>query len=183
MVWGRSIYKILVKGEFSTVKCSFYRRLSATQEDLMSSWRDVVLLDMRRSRDLFSLFSCSIMSDSLGPHGLQHNRLPCSSLSLIICSNPFPLNRCWHPTNSSSVVPFFSCLQSCPASASFPMSQLFTSGGQSFGASASVLPMYIQGWFPLGLTGLISLLSKGLSTIFSSITVHKHQFFGTYPSL
>ena len=149
----------------------------------MSPWRDVVLLDMRRSKDLLSLFSCSVMSDSLGPHGLQHNRPSCPSLSSGVCLNSFPLNRCCHPTNSSSVVPFFSCLQSFPASSSFPMSQLFTSGSQSFGASASVLPMYIQGWFPLGLTGLISLLSKGLSRIFSSITVQKPQFFGAQPSL
>ena len=93
-----------------------------------------------------------------------------------------PLSRWCHPTISSSVTPF-SCPQSFPASWSFPMSQLFTSGGQSIGASASVLPINIQGWFPLGWTDLISLLSKGLSRVFSSTTVQKHQFFNTHPSL
>ena len=83
-----------------------------------------------------------------------------------------------HPTISSSVIPFSSCLQSFPASGSFPMSQLFTSGGQSIGASVSSLPMDIQGWFPLGLTNLISWLSKGLSRVFFSTTVRRHQFFG-----
>ena len=96
-----------------------------------------------------------------------------------------PLSRWCHPTISSSVIPFSSCLQSSPASGSFLESQLFTPGGQSIAAlaSASVLPMSIQHWFPLGLTGLISLLSKGLSKVFSSSTIWKHQFFGTQPSL
>ena len=92
------------------------------------------------------------------------------------CSDSRPLNQWCHPTISSSVVPFSSCLQSFPASGSFPMSWLFTSNGQSIGASASVLPMNIQGWFPLGLTGFISLLSKGLSRIFSRTTIWRHQF-------
>ena len=107
------------------------------------------------------------MSDSLQPHGLQHTRLPCPSPSPGVCSNSYPLSRWCHPTISSSVVPF--CLQSFPASGSFPVSQLFTSGSQSSGesASASILPMNIQSWFPLGLTGLI-LLSKGLSRDFSA---------------
>ena len=116
--------------------------------------------------------------------------MDCSTSGFPVCyhswsySNSCPLSQWCHPTMSSSVVPF-SCPQSFPASGSFPMSQLFTSGGQSIGASASasVLPMNIQGWFPLGLTGLISLLSKGLSRIFSSTTVRKHQFFSTQPSL
>ena len=105
------------------------------------------------------------MSSSLWPHGLQHARLSCSSLLLGLCSNSCPLS--W------SVAPFSSCLQSFPASGSFPMSQLFASSGQSIGASdsASVLPMNIQDWFSLGLTGLISLQCKGLSRVFSSITV------------
>ena len=95
-----------------------------------------------------------------------------------ICSNSCPLSRWCHPTFSSSVVPFSSCLQSCPASGSFPMSQLFVSGGQSFGvsASASVLPVNTQDWFPLGWTGWISLLTKGLSGVFSNTTIQKHQF-------
>ena len=111
------------------------------------------------------LFSCSVVSDSLQSHGLQHARLPCQSPTPGACSNWCPSSWWCHPTVSSSVVPFSSCPQSSPASGSFPMSQFFTSGGQSIGASASasVLPMNIQGWFPLGLTGLISLQFKGLS--------------------
>ena len=120
------------------------------------------------------------MSDSLWPHGLQHSRLLCPPLSPGVCSCPLG-QRC-HPTVSSSISPF-SCPQSFWAAGSFPVSQLFTSGGQSIGASASVLPMYTQGWFPLGLAGLISLQSKGLSRVFSSTTVWKYQFFGTQPSL
>ena len=105
------------------------------------------------------------MSDSLQPHRLQHTRLPCPSLSPGACSNSCPLSQWCHPTISPSVVPFSSCLQSFPASGSFQISQFFSSGGQRTGASASapVLPINIQGWFPLGLTSLISLLSKGLS--------------------
>ena len=125
------------------------------------------------------LFSCSVVSDSLWPHGLQHTRLSCPLLPPGVCSNSCLLSRWCHPTISSSVIPFSSCLQSFPASGSFPMSQLFASGGQSIGASASapVLPMNIQDWFPLGWTGCISLQSKGLSRVFSNTTVQKHQFF------
>ena len=129
------------------------------------------------------LFSCSIMSDSLWPRGLQHARLPCPSPSPRACSNSCPLSWWCHPTISSSVVPFSSCLQSFPVSGSFLMSRLFTSGGQSIGASASVLPMNIQGWFPLGWIGLISFQSKGLSRVFSNTAVWKHKFFGARPSL
>ena len=134
---------------------------------------------------LLLLFSLQVLSDSLRPHGLQHIRLPCPSLSPGVCSNSCPLSQWCHPTISSSVACFSSCLQSFPASGSFPMSQLFTSGGQSIGvsASASVLPMNIQGWFPIELTGLISLQSKGLSRVFSNTTVQKHQFFSAQPSL
>ena len=109
--------------------------------------------DRGRDRDLPVQFSCSVVSNSLQPHGLQHARLPCSSPTPRTCSNSCPLSRWNHPTISSSVVPF-SCLQSFPTSGSFPMSQFFTSGGQSIGASASasVLPMNIPDWFPLGLT-------------------------------
>ena len=130
---------------------------------------------------MFSVqFSHSVVSDSLWPRELQHARPPCLSPTPGVHPNPCPLSRWCHPTISSSVIPFSSCLQSFPASGSFPMSQLFTSGGQSIGVSAlaSVLPMSIQGWLPLGLAGLISLLSKGLSRIFSNTTVQKHQFFG-----
>ena len=122
-----------------------------------------------------SQFSHSVMSNSLGPHGLQHARLPCPSPTPRACSNSCPSSQWCHPTISSSVVPFSSCLQSFPASGSFPMSQFFASGGQSTGvsASASVLPVNIQDWFPLGLTGWISLQSKGLSRVFSNTTVQK----------
>ena len=124
-------------------------------------------------------FGHSVMTDSLWPHGLQHTRPPCLSPAPRTCSNSCPSNQWHHPTSSSSVIPF-SCLQSFPASGSFPMSQFFPSGGQSIGASASasVLPMNIQDWFPLGLTSLISLLSKGLSRVFSNTIVQNHQFFG-----
>ena len=124
------------------------------------------------------LFNWSVTSNSLRPDGLQHARLPCPLPSPRACSNSCPLSQWCHPTISSSVVPF-SCLQSFPASRSFPMSQLFILGGQSIGASASVLPMIIQDWFPLGWTGWISLQSKGLSRVFSNTTVQKCQFFGS----
>ena len=129
-------------------------------------------------------FSCSVVSDSLRPHGLQHARTPCPSPAPKACSNSCPLSRWCHPTISSSVIPFSSCLQSFPASGSFPLSQFFSSGGQSIGvsSSASVLPMNIQDWFSLGLTGLISLLPKWLLRVFSSTTVWKHQFFSAQPS-
>ena len=126
-------------------------------------------------------FSCSVLSDYLWPHGLQHTRLPCPSPTPGACSNSCPSSQWCHPTISLSVIPFSSCLQSFPASGSFQMSQLFTSGGQTIGvsASASVLPMNIQDWFPVGLTGLISLQYKALSRVFSNTTVQKHQFFGS----
>ena len=125
-------------------------------------------------------FSRSVVSDSLWPHGLQHTRPRCLSPTRGACSNSRPLRRWCHPTISSSVIPF-SHLQSFPASGSFQMSQFFASGGQSIGASASasVLPMNIQDWFPLGWTGWISLLPKGLWRVFSNTTVQKHQFFST----
>ena len=130
-------------------------------------------------------FSRSVVSDSLWPHEPQHARPPCPSPTPGIHSNSCPLSWWCHPAISSSVIPFSSCPQSLPASESFPMSQLFTWGGQSIGASASasVLPMDIQGWFPFGLTGWISLHSKGLSKVFSNTTVQKRQFFSTQPSL
>ena len=123
--------------------------------------------------------SCSVMSNSLRPYGLQHARLACPSPTPRACSNSCPSSWWCHPTISSSVVPFCSHLQSFPASGSFPRSQFFTSGGQSIrvSASASVLRMNTQDWFLLGLTGSISLQSKGLSRVFSNTTVQKHQFF------
>ena len=126
-------------------------------------------------------FSRSAMSVSLWPHESQHARPPCPSLTPGVYSNSCPSSRWSRPAISSSAVPFSSCLQSLPASGSFPVSQLFTWGGQSTGASASasVLPMNTQDWSPLGWTGWISLQSKGLSRVFSNTTVQKHQYFGT----
>ena len=124
-------------------------------------------------------FSCSVMSNYLQPHGLWHNRLSCPSPTPGTCSNSCPLSQWCHPTISS----FSPCLQSFPASGSFPTDHFFTSGGQSIGASESVLPMNIQDRFPLGWTGWISFQSKGLSSVFSNTTIQKHQFFGAQPSL
>ena len=123
------------------------------------------------------------MSNSLWPNGPQHARPPCLSLSPRVCSDSWPLSWWSHPTTSSFVIPFSSSPQSFQASGSFPMNWLFASGNQSIRASASVLPMNVQGWFPLGLTGLTSLLSKRLSRLFSSIMVQRHQFFGTQSSI
>ena len=131
--------------------------------------------------DMLLLSSHSVVSHSWQPHGLQHARLHCSSLSPRDCSNLCPLNQWRHPSISSFVIPFSSCLQPFPASGSFPMSQLLPSGDQNneASASASVLPMNIQGQFLLQMTGLISSQSKGLSTVFSNTTVQKHQSFGS----
>ena len=129
------------------------------------------------------LFSLSVMSNSLGSHGLQHTKLPCPSPTPGACSNSCPSSQWCHQTISSSVVPFSSHLQSFLVTESFPVSQFFASGGQSIGASALVLPKNIQDWFPLGWTGWISLQSKELSKVFSNTTVQKHQFFGTQLSL
>ena len=126
-----------------------------------------------------------VVSNSFRPYGLQNASLPCPLPTPGACSNSCPSSWWCNPTISSSVIPFSSRLQSCPASGSFLMSWLFTSGGQSIGvsASASVLPMNIQDWFPLGWTGWISLQSKGLSKVFSNTTVQKHQFFSAQLSL
>ena len=130
-------------------------------------------------------FSCSVMSDSLQPHGLQHTRLPCPPPTPGANSNSCPLSQWCHPTISTSVIPFSSRLQSFPASGSFQMSQFFTSGSQSIGvsASASVHPVNIHDWFPLRWTGWISLQSKRLWRVFSNTTVQKHQLFSTQLSL
>ena len=135
--------------------------------------------------DMILLFSCSVVYNSLQPHALQHARLPCLSPSPGVCSNSCPLSQWYHPTISSSVTPFSSCPQSFPASESFLKNWLFTSGGQSTraSASASVIPVNIQGWFPLGWTGLISLMSEKLSRVSSSATVQKYRLFVTQPSL
>ena len=130
-------------------------------------------------------FSCSVVSNSLRPHELQHTMPPCPSPIPGVYPNPHPLSQWCHPTVSSSVIPFSSCPQFSPASGSFQMSQLFASGGQTIGVSAStsVLPMNTQDWSPLEWTGWISLQSKGLSRVFSNTTVQKHQFFGAQLSL
>ena len=139
-------------------------------------WIPVLLSKISPIRE----FSHSVVSNSLWPHGLQHARLPSPSPTPGCCLNSCPLSQWCHPTISFSVDLFASCLQSFPASGAFPMSQFFALGGQSTGvsASASVLPMNIQDWFPWGMTGLISLQSKGLSRAFSNTTVPKHQFLG-----
>ena len=147
--------------------------------------------DFQKIRD--SLYTSSVQFSSvalscptlLRPHGLQHTRLRYSSPTPGACSNSSSLSWWCHPTISCSIVPFSSCLPSFSASGSFPMSQFFTSGGQSIGVSASpsVLPMNIQDWFPLGWTGWISLQSKGLLRVFSNTTVQKHQFFSDWLSL
>ena len=138
----------------------------------------------RSWHDCCSLFSHLVVPNSLWTHAQKHARLPCPSLSPGVCLNSCPSNWWCLPTVTSSV-PFSVCLHSFPASGSFPMSWFFASGGPSIGASASalVLPMNIQGWFPLRLTGLISLLFKGLSRVLSSTTIQKHQFYGAQPSL
>ena len=125
----------------------------------------------------FSQFSHSVVSDSLRLHGLQQARPPCPSPGPRVYSNSCPLSQWCHPAISYSVIPFFSCLQSFPASGFFPMSQLFTWGCQSIGVSAStsVLPMNTQDWSPLEWTGWISLQSKGLSRVFSKTAVQKHH--------
>ena len=129
-------------------------------------------------------FSCSVVSDSLQPHELQHARPSCPSPTPGVHSNSCPLSWWCHPAISSSVIPFSSCPQSLTAWGSFPMSQLFAWDGQSIGVSASVsvFPVNIQDWFPLGMTSSISLQSKRLSRVFSNTTVQKHQFFSTQPS-
>ena len=126
-------------------------------------------------------FSHSVVSDSLRPHGLHHDRPLCPSPTPEVYPNSCPLSEWCHSTISSSVVPISSCLQSFPASGSFPMSQFFASGGQSIGAlaPAPVLPVNIQDWFHIGLTCLSSLQSKGLSRVFSNTTVQKYHFFST----
>ena len=146
-----------------------FRHRHVQSRDYVKTWGETLL------------FNRSVISDTLQSHGLQHARLTCPSVSPRVCSNSCPLSRWCHPTISASAIFFSSCPKSFPASESFPVSWLFASSGQSTGASASTsgLPIDIQGWFPSGLTGLISLLSRRLSRVSSSITVWKHQFLST----
>ena len=134
--------------------------------------------------DTFSSVQCSVLSDSLQPHESQHDRPPCPSPTPRVHSDSCPSGQWCHPAISSSVIPFFACPQSLPASESFPMSQFFTLQGQSIAVSAlaSFLPKKSQGWSPSEWTGWIFLQSKGLSRVFSNSTVQKHQFFGAQPS-
>ena len=152
------------------IKCLFVLNAHSFLKKVQSVWK------------MFSSvqFSHSVVSDSLRPHESQHARPPCPSPAPRVYSNSCPSSRRCHPAISSSVVPFSSCPQSLPASGSFPISQFFAWGSQSIGvsASASVLPMNTQDWYPLGWIGWISLQSKGLSRVFSNTTVQKHQFFG-----
>ena len=180
--------------EVKNLYIEYYKMLMKYTEKYTNEWKDIPYSWIRIIRikiailpkkvyrfNLISHFSCSVMSDPLWPHGLQHTRLPCPSPTPRAYSNSCPLSWWCFPTISSSVIPFSSHLQCFPASGSFQMSQFFASGDQSTGASASasVFPMIIQDWFPLGVTGWIFLLSKRLSRVFSNTTVQKHQFFGT----
>ena len=165
------VYSKILRGKVMLFHFRFHKENGST----------ITILQILESRNL-----CSVAN--LGPtlcntHAWQHTRLLCLALSPWVCSNVCPLSQWCHQPISSSVTPFSSCPQYFPASGSFPMSQLFASGGWSIEASASILPMNIQGWFPLGLNGLISFLFKGLSRVFSNTTVQKHQFFSIQASL
>ena len=156
---------------------------SKETQALNDTLNQVDFIDIYRALHPSSVqFSCSVVSDSLRPHESQDASPPCPTPTPGVHPNSCPLSQWCHPTISSSVIPFSSCLQSFPASGSFQMSQLFASGGQS-SASASVPPMNTQDWSPLEWTGWISLQSKGLSRVFSNTTVQKHQFFSTQLSL
>ena len=175
-------------GGCSGVKCQFlYSHLGGWALILMLECGDTfgLLFSGLLSTYFFSSvqFGCSVVSDSWQPRGLQHTRPPCPSSAPRVYSNSCPSSRWCHPTISSFVIPFSSCLQSFPASGSFQMSQFFASGGQSIGVSAStsVLPMNIQDWFPLGLTDWLSLQSKGLSRVFSHTTVLRCSAFFIVP--
>ena len=167
----------------------WFRELKQINESIKFTFIELIfieyLLCLNKYKNFWShgasvQFSCSVMFDSLRPNELQHPRPPCPSPTPRIHSNSRPSSQWCLPAISSSVIPFSSCPQSLPASESFPMSQLFAWGGQSTGVSAlaSVLPKNTQDWSPLEWTGGISLQSKGLSRVFSNITVQKHQFFG-----
>ena len=176
--WVKAVLDTVVEGKLGTSPCSIPHLVPRGMCLLLS----FVPLEGQFSSVQFSY---SVVSDSLRPHESQHARPPCSSPTPGVHSDSRPSSRWCHPAISSSVVPFSSCPQSLPASESFPMSQLFSWGGQTTGVSAlaSFLPKNIQGWSPLEWTGWISLQSRGLSRVFSNTTLQKHQFFGTQLSL
>ena len=184
-IWqaSNSFLRVICNVELETVSVNFTYSVTPKSIGLSSilHWS----LTHTWCQNIVSSVSSSDVSNSLWPHGLQQARTPCPSPTPRVYSNSRPLSQWYHPTISSSVVPFSSCLQSFPALWSFQMSQFFTSGGQSIGVSAStsVLPMNTQNWSPLGWTGWISLQSKGLSRVFSNTTVQKHQFFSAQLSL
>ena len=171
------IFVVRIKQEYTFILWEIYIYTSIYRYLYMSIYTDIYTQMFISSVQ----FSHSVMSNSLQPHDSQHTRPPCPSPTSRIHSDSYPLSQWCHPAISSSVIPFSSRLQSFPVSGSFQMSQFFTSCGQSIGASApaSVLPMNIQDWFPLGWTGCISLQSQRLSRVFSNTTVQKHKFFGT----
>ena len=172
---GQSINHSIILDDTYVGSTSLLAHLFASVHTAFSNWGNQVPVQ----------FSRSVVSNSWQPHEPQHARPPCPSPTPVVYPNPCPLSQWCHPTISSSVIPFSSCPQSLPASESFPMSQLFTWGGQSTGVSApaSVLPVNTQDWSPLGWTGWISLQSKGLARVFSNTTDQKHQFFSTQLSL
>ena len=182
-IWGQT--SIMKTGQISFWKMQRKNFLSRRQSKYKNPKSEIMFKNWGKLAVSLVQFSCSVLSNSLWPHELQHTRPPCPSPTPEAHPNPCPSSWWCHPTISSSIVPFSSCPQSFPASGSFQMSQLFSSGGQSNGVSAStsVPPMNPQDWSPLGWTGSISLQSKGLSRVFSNTTVQKHQFFGTHPSL
>ena len=172
--WWTFFYRLLLLFEF-------YRHPAGLIKGNLKNLKKIMAFNTFQ----FSSVHRSVISDSLWSHGLQHARPSCPSPTPGVCSNSCPSCQWCYPTISSSVVPFSSHLQSFPASGSFPMSPFFTLGGQSIGVSAStsVLSMNTQDWFPLGWSGWISLLFKGLSKVFSNTTVQKHQFCGSQLSL
>ena len=166
---------------WSKIRCAFWhfegnKPLTAWTGWRSEAWNYFDRTLHNRHTSCWVRFSCSVVSDSLRPHELQHTRPPCPSPTPRVYPNSCPLSQWCHPTISSSVIPFSSCLQSFPTSGSFQMSQTFTSGGQNTGVSAStsVLPMNTQGWSPSEWTSWISLQSKGLSGVFSNTTVQRH---------
>ena len=173
--WIRKLWYIYTMEYYSSIKRN-------TFESVLLRWINLEPIIQNEVSQKVK-WICLVVPDSLRPHESQCTRPPCPSPTPGVYPNPCPSSRWCHPTISSSVVPF-SCPQSLPASRSFPMSQLFPSGGQSIGVSVStsVLPMNTQDWSPLGWTGWISLQSNRLSRVSSNTTVQKHQFFGTQPS-